>query len=178
MADRAGLIVGRFQPVHWGHVRLLEWVRQDGAEPHVGIGSSQFSMTRENPFTAGERRRMLEAAGAALGLRIGRVDEVPDIFDDEKWVPHVVNCCGRFEVVYTNNEWTAGLFSKGGFEVRGTPMFERERYEGAKIREKVRAQGLAAVADLVPAPVMEVLKAVDGERRIRESWGRPTPARR
>ena len=173
-----GLIIGRFQPVHWGHVRAVEWARAEGLEVHLGIGSSQFSHTRENPFTAAERRALIEAADKALGLKVGRVDEVPDIFDDERWVSHVQSCCGVFDVVFTNNEWTAGLFARAGVEVRGTPMFERERFEGTKIREAVKERGLAGVADLVPPPVMEALKGLDAEKRIRESWGKPTPARR
>ncbi len=178
LAPRVGLIIGRFQPMHWGHVRLIEWIRTDGAAPHIGIGSSQFANTRENPFTAAERRRMIDAANAALGLKVGRVDEVPDIFDDEKWVGHVEACCGKFDIVYSNNEWTAGLFTTAGFEVRPTPMFERERYEGARLREAIRANGLASVADLIPAPVFGTLKEIDAEKRIRGSWNTPTPARR
>ena len=164
--------------MHWGHVRLVEWVRGDGAQVHLAIGSSQFSHTRENPFTAAERRKMIEAADGALGLRLGKVDEVPDIFDDDKWVAHVAECCGRFDVVYSNNEWTAGLFTKAGYEVRGTPMFERERYEGSKLREAIKERGLDSVADLIPSPVIAVLKELDGEKRIRTSWNTPTPARR
>jgi nicotinamide-nucleotide adenylyltransferase len=175
---RVGLIIGRFQPLHWGHVRLIEWVRADGAVPHLGIGSSQFADTRENPFCAQERRRMIEAADQGLGLKVGRIDEVPDIFDDDRWVAHVKECCGHFDVVYSNNEWTAGLFTKGGYEVRPAPLFERERYEGAKIRAAIKDKGLDAVADLVPAPVMTLLRELGGERRVRAAWDRPTPARR
>lgn len=175
---RVGLIVGRFQPVHWGHVRVIEWVRQEGLEVHLGVGSSQFSHTKENPFTALERRAMLEAADRVLGLKVGRVDEVQDIFDDDRWVAHVQGCCGPFDVVFTNNEWTAGLFGKAGVEVRSTPMFERERYGGAKIREAVKEKGLASVEDLVPPPVMGLLKTMEAEKRVRASWGTPTPARR
>ena len=178
MGGRVGLMIGRFQPVHWGHVRLFEWARQDGSEIHVGIGSAQFGSTRENPFSSAERRRMLEAADAALGLKLAKIDDVPDIFDDEKWAAHVEQCCGKFDVVYSNNEWTCGLFSKAGYEVRATPLFDRDREEGAKLREMIRANGLASVSDLVPAPVMAVLKEIDAEKRIRTAWNTPTPARR
>jgi nicotinamide-nucleotide adenylyltransferase len=171
-------VIGRFQPVHWGHVRVIEWVRGETAEVHVGIGSSQFEGTRENPFSAGERRRMLDAANAQLGLKIARIDEVPDIFDDDKWAAHVEACCGKFDVVFTNNEWTAGLLTKAGYEVRASPMFEREHAQGAKLRESVKTQGLASITDFVPAPVMAVLKELDAEKRIRTAWNTPTPARR
>lgn len=172
------LIIGRFQPLHWGHVRLIEWVRGEGDTPHLGIGSSQFSATRENPFDAAERRQMVEAVDRAFGLQVARVDDVPDIFDDTRWVAHVESCCGPFDHIYSHNEWTAGLFAEAGYEVRPAPMFDREMYEGTKIRATIKEQGLAAVQDLIPPPVMELLRAWDAEKRIRTSWGNTTPARR
>jgi len=172
------LIIGRFQPLHWGHVRLVEWVRAEGDQPHLGIGSSQFAHTRENPFTAAERRAMIEAADRTLGLRLGRVDDVPDIFDDGRWVEHVASCCGAFDHIYSHNEWTARLFADAGVEVRPAPMFERGAFEGSRIRLAIKERGLAAVVDTVPPPVLEVLRALDAERRIRASWGTLTPARR
>ncbi len=174
----AGLIVGRFQPLHWGHVRLIEWVRAEGDEPHVGIGSSQFANTRENPFTAAERRQMVEAGDRALGLKVARIDEVPDIFDDTRWVAHVRECCGPFDLVYSHNEWTARLFADAGYEVRPAPMFDRSLYEGSKIRAAIKERGLAAAKDTVPPPVMALLRELGAERRIRSSWGNVTPARR
>ncbi len=172
------LLIGRFQPLHWGHVRLIEWVRGEGDEPHLGIGSSQFANTRENPFTAKERRAMIEAANRALGLRVARVCDVPDIFDDVRWVSHVEACCGPFEHIYSHNEWTAGLFAEAGYEVRPAPMFEREHLEGSKIRLAVKERGLEAVVDAVPPPVVAMLRELDAERRIRKAWSAHTPARR
>jgi nicotinamide-nucleotide adenylyltransferase len=175
---RIGLIIGRFQPLHWGHVRLIEWVKADGAVPHIGIGSSQFAHTRDNPFTAQERRRMIEAADKALGLKVGPIFEVPDIFDDTRWVEHVEQCVGKFDVVYSNNEWTSGLFTAAGYEVRPAPLFERERLEGAKIRQLIKERGLEAVAELIPEPVMAILRDLDAEKRIRGCWSKETPSAR
>lgn len=172
------LVIGRFQPLHWGHVRLVEWVTGEGDTPHLGIGSSQFSGTRENPFTAAERRQMIGAADKEYGLKVGRVDEVPDIFDDSRWVAHVEKCCGAFDHIYSNNEWTAGLFTEAGYEVRPAPMFDRPLFEGSKVRAAIKERGLEAVQDLVPPPVMGLLRAWSAEERIRASWGKTTPARR
>jgi nicotinamide-nucleotide adenylyltransferase len=177
-SPRVGLIVGRFQPVHWGHVRLIEWIRADGAVPLVGLGSSQFSHTRENPFTASERRRMIQAADQALGLKVGSVEEVPDIFDDTRWVQHVEGCVGHFDVVYSNNEWTSGLFTAAGYEVRPAPLFERDRLEGAKIRLLIKDRGLDAVSEAIPEVVMAILRELDAEKRIRGSWSKETPPAR
>jgi nicotinamide-nucleotide adenylyltransferase len=178
LAVAVALIIGRFQPLHWGHVKLIEWVRSEGDEAHLGIGSSQFDHTRENPFTADERRRMVEVADEAHGLKVARVDEVPDIFDDTRWVSHVESCCGKFDHIFSHNEWTARLFAEAGYEVRAAPMFDRPLLEGTKIRLAIKEQGLEAVAEAVPPAVLAYLRSLDAEKRIRASWANATPARR
>jgi Nicotinamide mononucleotide adenylyltransferase len=47
------LLVGRFQPVHWGHVKLVEWLLTHYDEVVVAIGSADKALTFDNPFTPG-----------------------------------------------------------------------------------------------------------------------------
>jgi nicotinamide-nucleotide adenylyltransferase len=121
---------------------------------------------------------MIQAADQALGLKVGSVEEVPDIFDDTRWVQHVEGCVGHFDVVYSNNEWTSGLFTAAGYEVRPAPLFERDRLEGAKIRLLIKDRGLDAVSEAIPEVVMAILRELDAEKRIRGSWSKETPPAR
>ena len=52
-----GLLIGRFQPFHGGHLEVVRKIRTDrpAASLLIGIGSAEESYTWENPFTAGER---------------------------------------------------------------------------------------------------------------------------
>ena len=43
-----GLFVGRFQPVHSGHLKALEYVFEQVEEVIIGIGSAQVSHTLKN----------------------------------------------------------------------------------------------------------------------------------
>ena len=56
---KKGLILGRFQPFHFGHLELIKSIINEGIETIICIGSAQYSHTRENPFTVEERRKML-----------------------------------------------------------------------------------------------------------------------
>ncbi|MCX8176649.1 MAG: adenylyltransferase/cytidyltransferase family protein, partial [Candidatus Bathyarchaeota archaeon] len=64
-----GFYIGRFQPVHNGHIYAIRYALGRVKELIIGIGSAQFSHEVENPFTAGERFTMLR-----LGLDEVKID--------------------------------------------------------------------------------------------------------
>ena len=66
---KKGLILGRFQPFHLGHLRLIETVKDDNLEPMICIGSAQKGRTKDNPFTTGERKIMIEAVVSRLDCK-------------------------------------------------------------------------------------------------------------
>ena len=50
-----GLLIGRMQPVHNGHIQIIEKTLNYVDEVVIGIGSAQLSHELKDPFTAGER---------------------------------------------------------------------------------------------------------------------------
>ena len=56
---KRGLVLGRFQPFHFGHLELIKEMVRGEIEPLICIGSAQHSHTDENPFTAEERKEMI-----------------------------------------------------------------------------------------------------------------------
>ncbi len=54
-----GLYIGRFQPYHNGHDKMMSIISSNVDEVIIGIGSSQESYTLYNPFTYEERLRMI-----------------------------------------------------------------------------------------------------------------------
>lgn len=57
--DRVGLVVGRFQPLHFGHTKIINHMIQDCKTAIVCIGSAQESGTKRNPWNIEERMQML-----------------------------------------------------------------------------------------------------------------------
>jgi nicotinamide-nucleotide adenylyltransferase len=160
-----GLLVGRFQPFHLGHLAVVRHVQKQHAEDTLvlAIGSAEASYTAENPFTAAERQEMIDRALAARRISGWVAVPVPDIHRHALWVAHVTELVPPFERVYTNNPLTRALFERAGYAVESTPLFDRERYEGRTIRAQIRAgepEWKKSVPPVV-AEYLEGLKAVD-----------------
>lgn len=167
-----GLLVGRFQPFHRGHLAVVRQVQKQHPDETLilAIGSSEDSYTPENPFTAAERHEMIARALSARRISGWVTIPVPDIHRHALWVPHVAELVPPFERVYTNNPLTRALFERAGYEVESTPLFDREQYEGRTIRALIRA-GDAAWRKRVPPPVAEYLDALKATDRLQATSG-------
>ncbi|MBN1539889.1 MAG: nicotinamide-nucleotide adenylyltransferase [Candidatus Thermoplasmatota archaeon] len=137
-----GLFIGRFQPLHLGHVSIIEAALDEVDELIIGIGSAESSYTPKDPFTAGERMEMLLGYAKERGWG-GRLLPVPvrDVNRYSIWVDHVVSLLPRFEKVFSNNPLTSRLFSDAGFEVCSTRIIDREHFSGTAIRELMMNNG-------------------------------------
>lgn len=163
-----GVLIGRFQPFHLGHLAVVGQIRRlhPDEELLLAIGSAQESFTPQNPFTAGERYEMIEAALAGGGPDGCRILPLPDVQRHGVWVAHTVDLLPSFRRVHTNNPLTRHLFERAGFSVESPPYVERERFEGRKIREAMVAG--KGWTKLVPPEVRAILERIEGPRRLRE----------
>ena len=75
---KKGLVLGRFQPFHFGHLELIKDIIEDGIEPLICIGSAQYSHTDENPFTVKERKKMIDTIMKSMNCKYN-IFEIPDI---------------------------------------------------------------------------------------------------
>jgi nicotinamide-nucleotide adenylyltransferase len=161
----SALFVGRFQPFHLGHKKAIKYILKKEDRLILGIGSCEASNTLENPFTASERRRMIESS---LGVFKDRVSVilVPDINDDSRWVSHVVSLAPQFDVVYTSSEREKRLFLRAGFKVRDIPLFKRNVYSATNVRERM-IEG-DDWRKRLPIESVRVVEEVGGVERIRK----------
>jgi len=133
------LLIGRFQPFHGGHLEVVRKIRNDrpAASLVIGVGTAEESYTWENPFTAGERLEMIDRALAEAKVGGAFLVPVPDISRHAMWVNYLEALLPTFDHVYTNNPLTRLLFERSGYLVESPPLFDRERFEGARIREQL-----------------------------------------
>ncbi len=161
-----GLVVGRFQPFHRGHLEVVQDVAQGFDALILGIGSSQESHTRENPFTAGERYLMIRRALRDAGVGNVEIIPIPDLHRNALWVRHVETLVPPFDVFFTNNGLPKRLFEEAGYQVRPLPFHERDRFSGTRIRRLLREGG--DWEPLVPKAVARTIKQVDGPARLQD----------
>lgn len=167
-----GLVIGRFQPFHEGHRFLIEEIADDVDEVVVGIGSAGRSHTAKNPFTSGERINIVQNVLDELDVKTYLIP-VEDIEENAMWVRQVEIRCPNFEVAYTNNHLVERLFEEAGYEVRGTPLHNRDEYHGAEIRERMIDGD--DWEHLVPDPVVEAIDEIGGVRRLRKITNEDVP---
>lgn len=168
---RSALLIGRFQPFHNGHLFLLSSLFHTYNTVIVGIGSSQYSHTCDNPFSFDERRQMVEQSLAAARLPSCRIVAIPDIHDPPHWVAHVASITGPFDDVITNNPETRRLFEEQGYRVVKSELHQRDLYCGHTIRALMAAE--AAWDHLVPRAVAKVITDLDGIQRLKQCTHRP-----
>jgi nicotinamide-nucleotide adenylyltransferase len=158
-----GFYIGRFQPYHEGHHRVIEQIATEVDELVVGIGSAGDSHSARNPFTAGERIMMITKALVDFDLVTYAVP-IEDLDRNAVWVSHVQSMSPNFDVAYSNNPLVIRLFDEAGIEVRQSPMYDRDVLEGTEIRRRMVEGG--DWESLVPDAVVEVVEEIDGTDRI------------
>jgi len=164
MQTLRGFLVGRFQPFHNGHERLVRNIAGGVDELVVGIGSADASHAVRNPFTAGERMVMVSNVLADIPVQT-YVVPLEDIERNAVWVSHVESMCPPFDVVYSNNPLVIQLFSEADYEVRDSAMIDRGRLRGTRIRERIIAG--EPWKDRVPESVVGAIAEIDGVERLR-----------
>ncbi len=165
---KRGLFLGRFQPIHNGHIKVIKLLMEEVEELIIGIGSAQHSHSFNNPFTAGERVTMIKNALQENGIDLTRIFLIPifDTNDNRIWVSHVIACVPKFDVVYTNNKLVFRLMKEFGVMVKNTEIFDREILSSTEIRNRI-LKG-EKWQDLVPKSVVDFIEQIDGINRIRE----------
>jgi nicotinamide-nucleotide adenylyltransferase len=160
--------IGRFQPVHKGHLHTVRQILDKGEHIIIVIGSSQYSHTPDNPFTGGERVMMLKRALLDEDAPLERIDIVPlsDINIHPLWVAHLRSFVPYFDKAYSHNPLVRALFEDAGVPVDETKLLKRANYSGSYIRNLMRAGG--KWEPLVPDGVVKFIKQNMLDARVRK----------
>jgi nicotinamide-nucleotide adenylyltransferase len=128
--------VGRFQPLHLGHINALEQILADKPDKIViGIGSSESELTFKNPLSFYERKEIIitgikEAfkdeieivesfeASPPLPKRAGGISKtllqicpIPDFANSHKWTDYILENLPHFDTLYSANPYTQSCFA-------------------------------------------------------------------
>jgi nicotinamide-nucleotide adenylyltransferase len=165
---KRGLLVGRFQPFHCGHLAGVKKALEDVNELVIVIGSAQYSHDLDNPFTAGERLVMILSALKEAKIDCSRVwvVPVPDVHLHMMWVAEVEGYTPHFDVVYTNEPLTKRLFAEAGYKIKPIPFYKRNVCSSTEIRKKIIND--EDWEENIPESVASFIKKVDGVARLKD----------
>jgi len=159
-----GLLIGRFQPFHLGHLEAFRFALSRVDNLWIGIGSSNKPSEKNNPFTADERKDMiLSSIEDSISNRI-EIFYIPDFENHIEWIKNIDLIVPSFEVVFTNDELTQVLYRKRGKKVIQVPFKEREILSGTNIREKIISD--QNWQELVPEGTKTVLQKIGAKNRL------------
>lgn len=159
-----GLLIGRFQPFHLGHLSAVKFALTQVDTLYIGIGSSNRFNEKRNPFTPEERKEMIESSVDKSDLQRCKIYFVPDVNDHAKWTFHVDSIIPKYEVVFSNDDFTHNLYNKRQIKVVSVPLKQREILSGTDIRQKI-ATG-QSWAEFVPEGTAKVITKINAQDRL------------
>lgn len=166
ISGKRALYMGRFQPFHMGHFRVLQEIIQEAKYVVLAIGSAKKSYTKRDPFTAGERILMIRNSLPADWHAKCYIVPVDDIGRYNVWVAHVEDQVPPFDLVVGNSALTAMLFSEKGYEIYRPREYSRSVLKGEEIRKRM-SEG-KPWENLVPEGAAKVIKEIGGADRLKK----------
>ena len=163
-----GLMIGRFQPFHRGHLYLVQQILSECNELVIAIGSSQFNYTFSNPFTAGERIHMIHEALIDEKVSLDKVYiiPIPNSENNSIWLQHLKSMVPKFNVLYTGNAFVKGLvIGDENVQIKNPDFLEESKYNGTHIRTCIVSN--KNWEKLVPNSVYRMINRMDGISRVR-----------
>ena len=112
---KTGLFIGRFQPFHNAHLADIKRILKDNDFVVIAIGSAQHHLTKDNPYSFEERKKMIEMVMNSSKIKNYKIFPVPDLYNDKRWVEYIVYKLPHFDAVYSGNKWTLNCFKKFGY---------------------------------------------------------------
>lgn len=137
-----GLFLGRFQPLHYGHVSVIESMLVDDEldEIIIGIGSAQEAYTKLNPFTAGERFEMIRAQLQKMELtKPVHIIPIPDVGKNYHYMSYLRTILPGFSVYYGSNDLMHKLCENAGIRAIAVPYDDEKHRSGSWVRQNIKA---------------------------------------
>jgi len=159
-----GFLIGRFQPFHLGHLEAIKFALSKVEHLHVGIGSSNKSHEKRNPFTADERKKMILSSTDNELQKNLSIHYIPDVDDHSKWIYLVDEIIPQYDVVFSNDDFTHELYGKRGKSIISVELKSRNDLSGTNIRNLILTD--QNWKQFLPLGTIDVLLEIDPKKRL------------
>ena len=161
-----GLMMGRFQPFHLGHLDLVRQILKVCDEVIILVTSSQFNYLEKDPFTAGERIEMVHNSIKESDVDLTRciVLAIENQFNIATWGAYLKSMLPHFDRVYSGNEYVKMLLADSDIEVIKPEFLDRKKFNATKIRSMIISN--EDWEQLVPSAVSDFIKKINAKNRL------------
>ena len=160
-----GLLIGRFQPFHLGHLEALQFALSKVDKLWVGLGSSNKPVQKNNPFSAEERKQMiLSSIDNTMKEKIS-IYFIPDLDNHVKWIEKIDTIVPKFDIVFSNDELTKHLYSKRSVQIIAIPFLNRNVLSGTNIIDLIISD--QKWDNLVPQGTRNFLKNTSAKEHLK-----------
>jgi nicotinamide-nucleotide adenylyltransferase len=161
-----GIMLGRFQPFHKGHLSLVKQILRDCDELIIAIGSAQYNYIFQDPFTAGERMLMIHRALSEAGTDLTKCYIVPIINDENnaRWLAHLRSMVPHFDILFSGNQFVRTLVADD-VKIKKPEFVSKKYYNGTYIRKTIAQKD--NWRKLVPNGVAKIIEEIGGVARIK-----------
>ncbi len=125
------VFLGRFQPLHLGHKKVIE--KQDDLV--VAVGSSGKSGEEENPLSFEQRKKLIKDCFPET-----KVVGIEDTEDDSDWLKNLLEKTEADTILSRNSKVREIVESSDhDIEVEKQELYDEEIYSGTEVRRRIRS---------------------------------------
>ncbi|MBU1151931.1 nicotinamide-nucleotide adenylyltransferase [Patescibacteria group bacterium] len=137
---QSALFIGRFQPLHNGHLQVIKDILKKNDHLIIVIGSAQNPKDQRNPYTAGERFEMIDQTLKAAKIPKEKYDiiPIPDLNDPPNYATYITKLIPTYNHLYTGSPLVEECFRVPFPNLKITKLSrDKIPVSSTEIREKI-----------------------------------------
>jgi len=167
MRKKVGVIWGRFNPPHKGHVALVRRLAKKVDVLVIAVGGAEHNDTKRNPFSGKERVAMLKSYLREESIPVKSVIAIEDGRSRTSSIDNLFKKCGRFDILFTDHSWIANYV---GGRAKVVGFRRRKGVSSTLVRDSI-AKG-REWESLTGKSVAALITKFNGIERIRRAYSR------
>lgn len=173
-----GVVIGRFQPFHNGHLRYLQEALKRCEHLYIGITTPGKTPTQyepdhpgrlgvvNNPFTYKERVEMISRALSTQGGTLERISFVHfDPANVDAWHKEVPKDAAYFLLLIGDEQQKVDAMRAQGLHVEVLETISDRTYTSGEVRKRMQKDG--NWQELVPSGVADYLSSINAVQRLK-----------